>query len=65
MNIEEFMNQPRTDDTVLVHLRERCTADAFQMWLDAKMPGFKVKRVMAEAPCNIAIVVGKKDATSV
>jgi hypothetical protein len=57
MSIDELMQQPRTDDTVLVHLRERCATEAFQMWLDNKMPGAKVKRVLAETPCSIAIVV--------
>jgi 16S rRNA C967 or C1407 C5-methylase (RsmB/RsmF family) len=60
MNIDEFMGQPRSDDVVLVQLRERCSTEAFQMWLDAKMPGWKVKRVLADAPCSIRIVVEKK-----
>jgi hypothetical protein len=59
MNIEELMNQPRTDDSVLIHLRERCATEAFQMWLDNKMPGAKVKRVLAESPCAIALVVDR------
>jgi hypothetical protein len=59
MNIDDLMTQPRTDDTVLVQLRERCATEAFQMWIDAKMPGAKVKRVLAESPCKIAIVVDR------
>jgi hypothetical protein len=62
MTLEELTNQPRTDDTVMVQLRERCATEAFQMWLDAKMPGAKVKRVLAEAPCKIAIVVERGSA---
>jgi hypothetical protein len=60
MTIDELMNQPRTDDTMLVQLRERCATEAFQLWLDTKMPGCKVKRVLAESPCQIAIVVERK-----
>jgi hypothetical protein len=59
VNIEQMLDQPRTDDTVLVQLRERCATEAFQMWLDAKMPGAKVKRVLAEAPCSIALVIDR------
>lgn len=60
MKIEDLANQPRTDESMLVHLRERCSIEAFQMWIDAKMPGFTIKRVLAEAPCNLAIVVERK-----
>jgi hypothetical protein len=50
----------KTDDKLMVNLRERCSVEAFQMWIDSKMPGWVVKRVMAEQPCNISIVVEKK-----
>jgi hypothetical protein len=63
MNIDDLMIQPRTDDTVMVQLRERCATEAFQMWIDKKMPGAKVKRVLAESPCSIAIVIDRSENT--
>ena len=60
MNLEDLANQPQADDKLIVTLRERCSIEAFQMWVDQKMPGWKIKRVMAEEPCNIAIVVEHK-----
>lgn len=40
-----------------VHLRERCSIEAFQAWLDLKKPGFKVVGIRAEAPCRITLEV--------
>lgn len=58
MTIEELMNEPRTDGTLLVHFYQRCTTEAFQDWLDSKMPGFKVQEVLIQAePFHIALVV--------
>ncbi len=39
-----------------LQMRERCSMEAFQMWLDAKSEGkMKVIAVRAEAPCRIEI----------
>lgn len=42
---------------IKVNLRERCSIEAFQLWLDSKEPGHKVVGVKAEAPCNITLEV--------
>lgn len=61
MNIEELTSEPRKDGALLVQLRERCATEAFQAWIDARMQGWRVKRVLAEPPCQIAIVVERDD----